>query len=200
VRRLWASIPAQLAKEDKKFVYKQADKNATAQTFELSLEWLSNCGLIHKISRVSKPAQPLKGYENTGAFKLFLCDIGLLSAMSALDARIILDGDALFTEFKGALAEQYACQEMKLLDKAHISYWTNDGATAEVDFVLQLGGSIIPVEVKASTNLKAKSLAVYREKFKPDVEIRASLADYKKTSNLFDIPLYALGALSEIVK
>jgi predicted AAA+ superfamily ATPase len=200
VRQLWASIPAQLAKENKKFVYKQADKNATAQTFEISLGWLSDCGLIHKVSRVSKPAQPLKGYENTGAFKLFLCDIGLLSAMSALDARVILDGDALFTEFKGALTEQYACQEMKLLDKAHISYWTNDGATSEVDFVLQLGGSIMPVEVKASTNLKAKSLSVYREKFKPCAEIRTSLADYKKTGNLFDIPLYALGALPEIVK
>jgi predicted AAA+ superfamily ATPase len=200
VRQLWASIPAQLAKENKKFIYKHAQKNATAQTFELSLEWLSGCGLIHKVSRVSKPAQPLKSYENTGAFKLFLCDIGLLSAMSSLDARIILDGDALFTEFRGALTEQYACQEMKLLGDAHVAYWSHESATAEIDFVLQLGSSVIPVEVKAATNLKAKSLKVYREKFKPDTEIRTSLADYKKTENLLDIPLYALGELGRILR
>jgi hypothetical protein len=197
VRQLWASIPPQLAKENKKFIYKNIQKNATASTFETSLEWLSNCGLIHKIPRVSKPAPPIRGYENTGAFKLFLCDIGLLSAMSELDAKIILEGDAMFTEFKGALTEQYACQEMKLLNNARIAYWTNEGATAEVDFVLQLGSRIIPVEVKAATNLKAKSLAVYREKFKPDAAIRTSLADHKKTGNLIDIPLYALGELGK---
>jgi len=199
VRQLWATIPAQLARENKKFIYKEVRKNATASTFELSLEWLSNCGLIHRVPRVSKPAQPLKGYANTGAFKLFLCDIGLLSAMSALDARIILEGDALFTEFKGALTEQYACQEMKLFDDAEIAYWANDGATAEVDFVLQLGGRIVPVEVKAATNLKAKSLAVYREKFKPETEVRASLAEYKRTGSLIDVPLYALGELGGII-
>jgi predicted AAA+ superfamily ATPase len=198
VRQLWASIPSQLARENKKFIYKEVQKNATASTLSLSLEWLSNCGLIHKISRVSKPAQPLMGYANTGAFKLFLCDTGLLSAMSALDAKIILEGDALFTEFKGALTEQYACQEMKLLDNAEIAYWANDGATAEVDFVLQLGSRVMPVEVKAATNLKAKSLAVYREKFKPATEVRASLAEYKKTGNLIDVPLYALGELANI--
>ena len=199
VRQLWASIPAQLARENKKFIYKEVQKNATVSTLEASLEWLSNCGLIHRIPRVSKPAQPLLGYANTGAFKLFLCDVGLLSAMSALDARIILEGGALFTEFKGALTEQYACQEMKRLDNAETAYWANDGATAEVDFVLQLGSRVIPVEVKAATNLKAKSLKVYREKFNPETEIRASLADYKKSGNLIDIPLYALGELENII-
>jgi predicted AAA+ superfamily ATPase len=200
VRHLWGSIPAQLSKENKKFIYKEAQKNATAQTFEISLEWLSSCGLIHKIPRVSKPAQPIKSYMNTGAFKLFLCDIGLLSAMSALDAKIILESDALFTEFKGALTEQYACQEMKLLKNAEIAYWANSGATAEVDFVLQLDSKIMPIEVKAATNLKAKSLTVYREKFKPEVEIRTSLADYKKTGRLIDLPLYALGELERVIE
>jgi len=199
VRQLWASIPVQLARENKKFIYKNVQKNTTASTLELSLEWLSNCGLIHKISRVSKPAQPLRGYENTGAFKLFLCDVGLLTAMSLLDAKVILEGDALFTEFKGALSEQYACQEMKLLDNSQLAYWANDSATAEIDFVLQLGSKIVPVEVKASTNLKAKSLTVYREKFKPEAEVRASLADYKKTDSLIDIPLYALGELGKVL-
>ena len=195
VRELWNSIPMQLSKDNKKFIYKDVRKKATASTFEVSLGWLESCGLVHKVSRVSKPALPLKGYQNSGAFKLFLCDIGLLSAMSGLDAKTILEGNALFTEFKGALTEQYACQEMKLFKNAEIAYWTNDSATAEVDFVLQLDSLIIPVEVKASTNLKAKSLAVYREKFRPKTEIRTSLADYGKTGNLLDIPLYMLGEL-----
>jgi predicted AAA+ superfamily ATPase len=199
VRQLWNSIPVQLSRENKKFIYKDVMKNATAATLEFPLGWLENCGLVHKISRVAKPAQPLKGYENTGAFKLFLCDIGLLSAMSALDARIILEGDSLFTEFKGALTEQYACQELKNIKEAQIAYWTNESATAEIDFVLQLDSKIIPLEVKASTNLKAKSLSVYREKFQPKKEIRASLANYSRNGNLFDIPLYMLGELRGIV-
>ena len=167
--------------------------------YEIPLDWLENCRLLHKVSRVSKPSLPLKGYENTGAFKLFLCDIGLLSAMSILDARVILEGDTLFTEYKGALTEQYVCQEMKLLDNSRIAYWTNDSATAELDFVLQLDSKIIPVEVKAAANLKAKSLKVYREKFNPPIEIRTSLADFGKLGNLYDIPLYAISEFNNII-
>ncbi|MDR1207064.1 MAG: ATP-binding protein [Rickettsiales bacterium] len=200
VRGLWNSIPMQLAKENKKFVYSEVQKGTSASTYELSLGWLENCGLIHKISRVSKPAQPLKGYENTGAFKLFLCDIGLLSAMSMLNERIILDDNKMFTEFKGALTEQFACQEMQFLPDSHLSYWTNNNATAEIDFVLGLGSSIIPVEVKAATNLKAKSLIIYRDKFEPEIMIRTSLADYRQAGNLYDIPLYALAMTKEIVE
>ena len=199
VFQLWNSIPVQLSKDNKKFVYKAVQKNATASVFETSLGWLESCGLVHKISRVSKPALPLKGYANTGAFKLFLCDIGLFCAMSGLDARTILEGDALFTEFKGALTEQYVCQEMKHFNDTEIAYWTNDSATAEIDFVLQTEGKIIPVEVKSSINLKAKSLSVYREKFQPKIEIRTSLANYNKSGNLHDIPLYALNQLKEVM-
>ena len=200
VRQLWASIPSQLARENKKFIYREVQKGTTASTFEIPLDCLEGCGLVHKVPRVSKAAQPLKGYANTGAFKLFLCDIGLLSAMSTLEAKIILEGDALFTEFKGALTEQYACQEMKCFDNPVIAYWTNSGATAEIDFVLQLGSTIMPIEVKSSTNLKAKSLVVYREKFHPKIAIRTSLTDFKKTESLYDIPLYALGELEKIAK
>jgi len=203
VHLLWDSIPVQLAKENKKFIYKNVQKNATASTLEIPLCWLEDCGLVHKVPRVSKPALPLKGYANTGAFKLFLCDIGLLSAMSALEARTILEGDSMFTEFKGALTEQYACQEMKHFKNTVIAYWTNDSATAEIDFVLQLNSRIIPVEVKSSINLKAKSLAVYREKFKPTTEVRTSLANFNRTNNqtgvLYDIPLYALGEMQSQV-
>ena len=199
IRLLWDSIPVQLSKENKKFVHKDVKKNATASTFETSLGWLESCGLVHKVSRVSKPALPLRGYANTSAFKLFLCDIGLLCAISGLDAKTIIDGDTLFTEFKGALTEQFACQEMKQYKNAEIAYWTNDSATAEVDFVLQLGGQVIPIEVKSSINLKAKSLAVYREKFQPKILVRSSLANFNKSGSLIDIPLYALGELPGIV-
>ena len=194
VRRIWSSIPSQLAKENKKFIYKDVQKGATTAAFEIPLDWLENCGLVHKISRVSRISQPLKGYANTGVFKLFLCDIGLLGAMSNLDAKIILESNALFTEFKGALTEQYVCQELKPNRKIEMAYWTNNNATAEIDFIVQFGSEIIPIEVKATTNLKAKSLKVYREKYQPKSEIRTSLADYKKTENLYDIPLYAIAS------
>ena len=198
IRQIWASIPSQLAKENKKFIYKKVQKGGTASVFEIPLDWLENAKLVHRISRVSKPSLPLKAYENTGAFKLFLCDIGLLSAMSLLDAKTILEGDTLFTEFKGALTEQYVCQEMKLLENSRIAYWTNDSATAEMDFLLQLDSRVMPVEVKASVNLKAKSLKVYREKFRPETEIRTSLSEYRKTGNLYDIPLYAVNGFRTI--
>jgi len=196
---IWDSLPAQLSRENKKFIYKNAHKNATAAAFETALSWLEYCGLAHKVNRVSKPALPLKGYANTGAFKLFHCDIGLLSAASGLDAKTILEGDAMFTEFKGALTEQYVCQEMKHFKDKEIAYWTNESATAEIDFVLQLKSKIIPIEVKSSINLKAKSLMVYREKFNPKIEVRTSLANYNKQGGLFDIPLYAIGELEGII-
>jgi predicted AAA+ superfamily ATPase len=203
VAQIWESIPYQLAKENKKFTYSEVQRGARAISYETALEWLIKGGLIHRVSRVSKPFLPLKGYANsTGAFKLFLVDVGLLSAMSRVDARAILEGDALFTEFKGALTEQFVCQELRTMtEDIDIAYWANENpARAEIDFILQYGRRIIPLEVKSSTNLKAKSLSVYREKFKPDIEIRTSLADYKKTDSLFDIPLYALGYLKEIIE
>ena len=196
---IWDSLPVQLSRDNKKFIYKSAHKNAAAASFGTALNWLEYCGLVNKINRVSKPALPLKGYANTGAFKLFHCDIGLLSAASALEAKTILEGNAMFTEFKGALTEQFVCQEMKHFKDAVIAYWTNESATAEADFVLQLKNEIIPVEVKSSINLKAKSLMIYREKFNPKTEIRTSLASFNKQGSLFDIPLFAIGELENII-
>jgi len=202
VVQIWDSIPYQLAKENKKFVYSEIQKGARASFFEMALEWLLKGGLIHRVSRASKPAMPLKGYANsTGAFKLFMCDVGLMSAMSKLDVRALLEGDALFTEFKGALTEQFVCQELNLMEDVDIAYWANEApARAELDFLLQMGMQIIPLEVKSGINLKAKSLSVYREKFRPKLEVRTSLADYKKTDNLLDIPLYALDYLKETIE
>ena len=200
VEQIWNSIPYQLAKENKKFIYKEVQKGASAKTFDTALEWLIRCGLIYRIPRISKPAIPLKGYANsTGAFKLFICDVGLMSAMSKIDVRILLENNALFTEFKGSLTEQFVCQELQLLEDIDIAYWANEApARAEIDFIIQVGMQIIPLEVKSTTNLKAKSLSVYREKFQPKIEVRTSLADYKKSDNLYDIPLYALSELEKI--
>jgi predicted AAA+ superfamily ATPase len=199
--QIWESIPYQLAKENKKFTYSEIQKGGRARTFELALEWLIRSGLIHRVFCVSKPAMPLKGYaSSTGAFKLFLCDVGLMSAMSKVDVRALLEGDVLFKEFKGALTEQFVCQELKWINDIEIAYWANEPpARAEIDFILQSGMEIIPIEVKSSTNLKAKSLSVYREKFQPKTEVRTSLADYKQDVNLYDIPLYALSKLKDVI-
>ncbi|MCL2067788.1 MAG: ATP-binding protein [Treponema sp.] len=198
--QIWKSIPYQLAKENKKFVYSEIQKGSSAKTYEIALEWLIKSGLVHRIPRVSKPAMPLRSYANSsGAFKLFLCDVGLVSAMSNLDVHALLEGDALFIEFKGALTEQYVCQELKLIEDIDTAYWANEPpGNAEVDFIIQNGRQIIPLEVKSSTNLKAKSLSVYTKKFQPKTAIRTSLAGYKKAEYLIDIPLYAISQLREI--
>lgn len=201
VSLIWNAIPNQLAKENKKFKYADIKKGAGASIFEFALEWLIRSGLIYRIARISKPAIPLKGYEGqSGAFKLFSVDVGLMAAQAGVNIRAILEGDALFTEFKGALTEQFVCQELKTMEDMYIAYWANEApAQAELDFILQIGSEIIPVEVKSTTDLRAKSLSVYRQKFNPNIEIRTSQADYKKTDNVFDIPLYALKNLKEIM-
>ncbi len=182
VSLIWNAIPNQLAKENKKFKYADIKKGAGASIFEFALEWLIRSGLIYRIARISKPAIPLKGYEGqSGAFKLFSVDVGLMAAQAGVNIRAILEGDALFTEFKGALTEQFVCQELKTMEDMYIAYWANEApAQAELDFILQIGSEIIPVEVKSTTDLRAKSLSVYRQKFNPNIEIRTSQADYKE--------------------
>ena len=154
--------------------------------------WLTDCGLVHKIHRVSAPSLPLKAYEDLKAFKLFLLDVGLLSCMVGLRQDVLLDGNELFKEFKGALTEQYVLQQLKTIKGLNIYYWTADRGTAEVDFVIDNGKDVIPVEVKAEVNLQAKSLKVYREKFQPQLSIRTSMADYKKEDWLLNLPLWAV--------
>lgn len=195
IRMLWNSIPAQLAKENKKFIYGLIKEGARAKEYELAMLWLTDCGLIHKIHRVSAPNLPLKVYEDLKAFKLFLLDVGLLSCMVGLRQDVLLDGNDLFNVFKGALTEQYALQQLKNIKGLNIYYWTADRGTAEVDFVIDTGNDVIPVEVKAEQNLQAKSLKVYREKFQPRVSIRTSMADYKREDWLLNLPLWALERL-----
>lgn len=158
LRMLWNSIPAQLAKENKKFIYGLVREGARAKDYETALLWLSDCGLVHRVSRVNAPGIPLRAYEDMKAFKLFVLDVGLLGCMTGLHQRTLLDGNALFVEFKGALTEQYVCQQLKTLADLELCYYTNDRGSCEVDFVVDTGGRVMPLEVKAETNLRAKSL------------------------------------------
>lgn len=198
LRMLWNSIPAQLAKENKKFIYGLVREGARAKDYETALLWLSDCGLVHRVSRVNAPGIPLRAYEDMKAFKLFVLDVGLLGCMTGLHQRTLLDGNALFVEFKGALTEQYVCQQLKTLADLELCYYTNDRGSCEVDFVVDTGGWVMPLEVKAETNLRAKSLKTYREKFSPELAIRTSMADYRKEDGLVNLPLYAIGQIGSL--
>jgi hypothetical protein len=195
IRMLWNSIPAQLAKENRKFIYGIIRQGARAKDYELAMSWLIDCGLIHKITNVTKPAIPLKAYEDFGAFKLFLVDIGLMAAMTDLDAKTLLEGNDLFEEFKGALTEQYVLQQLIVSKETGIYYWSPENARAEVDFLLQIKGKIIPVEVKAAENLHAKSLRVYFERYQPESVVRTSLSDFRKEEWMTNLPLYAISTI-----
>lgn len=198
LRMLWNSIPAQLAKENKKFIYGLVREGARAKDYETALLWLSDCGLVHRVSRVNAPGIPLRAYEDMKAFKLFVLDVGLLGCMTGLHQRTLLDGNTLFVEFKGALTEQYVCQQLKTLADLELCYYTNDRGSCEVDFVVDTGGRVMPLEVKAETNLRAKSLKTYREKFSPELAIRTSVADYRKEDGLVNLPLYAIGQIGSL--
>lgn len=192
IRMVWNSIPMQLAKENKKFFFGQIKSGARMKDFEIAIEWLLDCGLIKKVYRVRKPAMPLKAYIDFSAFKLFLLDIGLLGALSELDAESILEGNSMFTEFKGALTEQYVLQQI-VSDTGYIPYYfASESATYEMDFMVQKGRDIVPVEVKAEENLQAKSLKVYCQKYMPNYAVRISMSDYREQDWLVNIPLYAI--------
>lgn len=192
IRMLWNSIPSQLARENKKFIYGLVREGGRAREYETAIMWLSDCGLVHKVSRVNAAGIPLKAYEDLKAFKLFIVDVGLLGCMTGLSQRTLLDGDDLFVEFKGALTEQYVCQQLKTIEDLGIYYYTNDRGSCEIDFVVDNGEQIVPIEVKAETNLRAKSLKTYRERFEPELSVRTSMADYKKEDWLLNLPLYAI--------
>ena len=198
IRMLWNSIPSQLAKENKKFLYSLVREGGRAKEYETAIMWLIDCGLVHKVSRVNAAGIPLKAYEDLKAFKLFIVDIGLLSCMVGLNSRTILDGNALFVEFKGALTEQYVCQQLKTVEDLGLYYYTNDRGSCEVDFIVDTSSQIIPVEVKAEINLRAKSLKIYCEKYKPEIAVRTSMADFKKEDWLINLPLYAIDYLPKL--
>ena len=195
IRQIWNNIPAQLSRENKKYVYGLIRKGARAKDYELALSWLEDAGLIYRVSRIETPRIPLKAYENFDAFKIYTLDVGLLTAMTDLSAQTLLEGDEIFTEFKGALTEQYVLEELK---NRHLyaAYWSRDkGSQAEVDFIVQLDDLIVPIEVKAEENLQSKSLRVYRDKCKPSYVVRTSLSNYRKDDWLTNIPLYMISQI-----
>lgn len=194
LRMLWQSVPSQLARENRKFVYRNIRPGARAREYELAMQWLLDCGLIHKVHRVSKPGLPLSSYADMGAFNLYMLDVGLLGAKCGLDARTLLYDSRVFEEFKGALAEQYVLQQLISAGIQPLYYWTPDSG-AQVDFIIQHDGEVYPVEVKAAENLQAKSLKVYRDRHHPRVCIRASLSGYRREDWLINVPLYAIGTI-----
>ena len=191
VRSIWHSIPEQLAKENKKFIYANLQKGARSKDYEIALQWLKDSGLVHSVPRIKKPHLPLSAYQDN-AFKLYGLDIGLLSAQSHLDASVLLDGSRIFSEFKGALTEQYVLQQLIANQDNPVFYWATEKGTAEVDFVVQQKQAVIPIEVKAEENLKAKSLKVYVEQFQPEHAFRFSMADYREQDWLVNVPLYGV--------
>ena len=197
---VWNSIPMQLGKENKKYIYGQVREGARAKDFELAIQWLLDCGLIHKVHRVKKPSLPLKAYMDLDAFKIYMLDVGLLLAMADLDASVIIDGNRIFTEFKGALTEQYVLQQMIAELGVEPYYYTTANSTGEIDFMLQAPGSVIPVEVKAEENLRAKSLRAFCEKYHPQHAVRTSMSDFREQDWMTNIPLYNIDRIGEYLK
>ena len=200
IRQVLYSLPGQLAKENKKFLYSVVKASARAREYENAINWLKNAGLLIKVFRTNKPGIPLKAYEDLDAFKIFALDTGLLCSMTNLSAKVLLEGNRLFTEFKGALTEQFVCQQLISEFGIEPYYWSSKDGTAELDFIFQNDDEIVPVEVKAEINLQAKSLKTYREAYTPATAFRFSLADYEDHGVLKDCPLYALPMIREFLK
>lgn len=200
IRQLWNNIPTQLAKENKKFIYGLVRKGARAREYEIALSWLIDCGLIHQVNMVNNCKVPLSAYQDFSAFKLYLLDVGLLAAMAGLDEKTILEGNEIFEEFKGSLTKQYVLCQLKECTELDVFYWTSDTGMAEVDFITQIGKINIPIEVKASENLQAKSLKSFIQKYNTKVNVRTSMSDYRQDDHIVNIPLYSIGNIENIVK
>jgi len=191
INHLWTSIPSQLARDNKKFLYHSVKQGARAREYEDALLWLSHAGLVYRIFRVSKPGLPLSAYDDLSAFKLYLNDVGLLRRLSFLDPIAIREGNRLFTEFKGALTENFVLQHLISHFEVTPRYW-NSGNQAEVDFLVQMKNEIIPIEVKSDESIRSKSLTTYSNLYKPSIRIRYSLRNLKKDEGLLNIPLFLI--------
>lgn len=200
IREVWKSAPSQLARENKKFVYTAIRPGARARNFEEAIAWLVDAGLLIRVNRISKPGLPLEGYADPAAFKLYFLDVGLLSAASGLDLKTIVGDTRLFEEFKGALTEQYVCQQLVATRKLTPRYWSAENSSGEVDFVYDYAGEVVPVEVKAETNLRGKSLSSFAKKYGIDKSLRLSLAGFKDQDWVANVPLYAANLLPEVLQ
>lgn len=192
IKMVWNSIPSQLARDNKKFIYGALRKGARANDFEIAIQWLVDSGLVHKVHRISKPVVPLKFYEDMASFKLFLLDCGLLGALSETPPEQILIGDNVFEEYKGAFTENYVLQQLKSLPRTFVYYYSNDNSTLEIDFVVQHEAHVIPIEVKAEENLRAKSLRQFVTDNAGLHGVRFSMSDYREQDWLTNVPLWAV--------
>lgn len=191
INMVWNSIPSQLAKENKKFLYGSLKKGARAKEFENAIQWLVDIGLVYKVNRINKVCKPIKFYEDTAAFKLFVSDLGLLGAMSDTLAKDVLVNNKAFVEYKGAFTEQYVCQQYVSATSECPMYYTNEKSTLELDFVIQLD-EVYPLEVKAEENRKSKSLTTIMKENEELKGIKITMSDYKKQDTITNIPLYAV--------
>ncbi|MDD4357859.1 MAG: AAA family ATPase [Smithellaceae bacterium] len=198
INHIWESLPSQLARENKKFVYRTVKSGARAREYEDALLWLDHAGLIHRIFRNEKPALPLSAYDDLSAFKVYLSDVGLLRRLAGLSASVILDGSLLYTEFKGSLIENYVLQNILPIFETLPRYWTS-GNLAEIDFLVQFNSKIIPIEVKSNENIRSKSLSVYEKQYQPSLRIRYSLKNFSFDGNLINIPLFLTDRTWEII-
>jgi hypothetical protein len=194
IRMVWRSSPSQLARENRKFLYAAVRPSGRAREFESAIRWLEDAGLVLRVPRVTKPGLPLSSYEDLGSFKLYLLDVGLLGAASGLQASTVLDGNRLFEEFKGSLTEQFVCQQL-VAGGLVPWYWSADNSSGEVDFIFEHGGSVVPVEVKAAENLRARSLRAFCSKYGITGAVRLSMSPYRREEWLTNVPLYASGLL-----
>ncbi|MDR2896272.1 MAG: AAA family ATPase [Propionibacteriaceae bacterium] len=198
IRSVWASIPAQLAKPQHRFLYNQVGSGARKRSHRAAIDWLIQSGAAIEVKLASVPRLPLASNDDPDSFKLYLADVGLMGALAGLSPTTLLDSNQLFTEFRGSLTEQYAAMQLTQTFDQPPHYWTNTGGSAEVDFLAQRQADVVPVEIKATRNLKAQSLRVYREKYTPDLAVRSSLAPYARHGSLIDLPLYALHSLPDM--
>ena len=200
IRGVWNSLPAQLARENRKFVYGLIRNGARAREYELAIQWLVDSGLSQRVNRITKPGIPLAAYIDQKAFKLFGPDVGLLCAMADIDQKSMLEGNILFSEFKGALTEQFVLQQLIVSENGEPYYWSGHRSNAEVDFVLQQHGNVLPLEVKAAENLQSKSLKSYFDRFSPPKVLRTSLSGFREEDWLINIPLYAINSIHRITE
>lgn len=191
LRMVWNSICGQLSKENKKFIFGLLKEGARAKSFELAIEWLKDAGLVYKVNRTKKGLHPLSAYEDFSAFKLFLLDVGLLGAMCELPSSALLNKNSIFTDYKGALTEQFVFQQLRLNKCNKIFYWSAENSQGEIDFLVQNNDEIIPIEVKAEENLQAKSLKCFIERNPSLHGVRLSMSSYRKQSWMSNFPLYA---------
>ncbi|MBF5058540.1 ATP-binding protein [Candidatus Neptunochlamydia vexilliferae] len=197
ITTVWKEIHRQLAKENKKFIFAAIRKSARGRDYEEAIQWLLDAGLIHKSDLVKSPKFPLSAYASSNIFKIFLSDVGLLGAQSSLSPQVVIDGDILFTEFKGALTENYIAQELTATCQKKLYYWVSEGI-AEVDFLIEEGHGIFPLEVKAGTSQKKKSLVTYAKKYAPSKLLRTSPMNLKHDGDIYNIPLYFISRLEKL--